>query len=184
VARAPSAADPGPPGAADPGPPGTAPVTTGGDVPASGAARSTVRLRRLSRTIAPEVGREAADSSGADGVTGRRVAARQVATPAVASTAAPALPTVTGTTDATRLAALSGGSMVPGTNGHATVVFAPGGQRPPPTPRAMPTATVQRAAPEPVAAPAAIDVDDLYDQIAARLRRELLLDRERAGELP
>jgi hypothetical protein len=35
-------------------------------------------------------------------------------------------------------------------------------------------------------APAApsIDVDDLYDQIAARLRRELLLDRERAGELP
>jgi hypothetical protein len=32
--------------------------------------------------------------------------------------------------------------------------------------------------------PAPIDVDDLYDQIAARLRRELLLDRERAGELP
>jgi hypothetical protein len=39
-------------------------------------------------------------------------------------------------------------------------------------------------APAPAPAPPAIDVDDLYDQIAARLRRELLLDRERAGELP
>jgi hypothetical protein len=67
----------------------------------------------------------------------------------------------------------SAGGQTAGSVRGATTVTAPAPLPPPP-----PTPT-----PAPPAAPA-IDVDDLYDKIAARLRRELLLDRERAGELP
>jgi hypothetical protein len=88
------------------------------------------------------------------------------------------------TTDAGRLAAVTGGSLIEGPDGRASVTFAPGGQPLGGSARGIRTATAQRALPEPASATAAIDVDDLYDQIAARLRRELLLDRERAGELP
>ena len=107
-----------------------------------------------------------------------RVAARQAAHSA--STASPA----SATTDATRLAALSGGALVDAPDGRAGVVFPSAGQQAGGSARTTSAATAQRAVHEPVPATAAIDVDDLYDQIAARLRRELLLDRERAGELP
>jgi hypothetical protein len=79
-------------------------------------------------------------------------------------------------TDAGRLAALSGGALVAAPDGRASVVFPSAGTARATTPDAAPSA--------PAPAAASIDVDDLYDQIAARLRRELLLDRERAGELP
>ena len=132
--------------------------------------RSTVRLRRLSRTVAPtpETG---------------RVAARMM--PAAQTSAAAQTPErPAGTTDPARLAALTGGSLVDAPDGHASVVFASGDQQPGRSSRATHTVTAQRALPEPVPAAGSIDVDELYEQIAARLRRELLLDRERAGELP
>jgi hypothetical protein len=37
--------------------------------------------------------------------------------------------------------------------------------------------------PAPAAAPSELDVDELYEQVSARLRHELLLDRERVGDL-
>jgi hypothetical protein len=92
------------------------------------------------------------------------------------------------TTEADRLAALSGGSLVAAPDGRASVVFSSAGGQPAGSARAATSATAHSPLPvaPPTPAPAApsIDVDDLYDQIAARLRRELLLDRERAGELP
>jgi hypothetical protein len=63
-----------------------------------------------------------------------------------------------------------------------------------PAPAAGPTIS-RSAAPPPlrlVASPAAtsrparapeIDLDEIYEQVAARLRHELLLDRERVGDL-
>ena len=96
-------------------------------------------------------------------------------------------PRPSATTDPTRLAALSGGTLVAAPDGRASVVFSSAGGQPAGSVRAATTATAPAApVPTPAPAPAApsIDVDDLYDQIAARLRRELLLDRERAGELP
>ena len=85
-------------------------------------------------------------------------------------------------TDASRLAGLTGGSLVDAPDGRASVVFPSAGLQPGTPARAARTA--HRALLEPAPAAASIDVDELYDQIAARLRRELLLDRERAGELP
>jgi hypothetical protein len=65
------------------------------------------------------------------------------------------------------------------------VVFSTAGGQATGSVGAVSTATQPTPLPAPAPAPAAaIDVDDLYDQIAKRLRRELLLDRERAGELP
>jgi hypothetical protein len=98
------------------------------------------------------------------------------------------MPVAAGTTDGVRLAALTGGSLVEAPDGRASVVFAAGPQQPGGTARlARATATASAAStahlPLPEPAPA-IDVDELYDQIASRLRRELLLDRERAGEMP
>ncbi len=88
-----------------------------------------------------------------------------------------------GNTDAARLAAVTGGSLIEAPDARASVVFPSAGQAGG-APRATHTTTHHRALPEPPRATASIDVDELYDQIAARLRRELLLDRERAGELP
>lgn len=92
------------------------------------------------------------------------------------------------TTDPTRLAAQSGGTLVASPDGRASVVFSSVGGQPAGSARSATTATAHGPLPVPTPAPApaapSIDVDDLYDQIAARLRRELLLDRERAGELP
>ena len=185
-----------------PGSPGSAPLAlarprhadpaTAGHVKPSEAARSLgrspVRLRRLSRTVEPHTDRQgeiaagavesgsasgsiAGEVAGANGASGRLIArtAEHVAG---------------GTTDGARLAALTGGSLVDAPDGRASVAFQSGGQ---PLSRSAPatrTATALRALPEPAPETASIDVDDLYDQIAARLRRELLLDRERAGELP
>jgi hypothetical protein len=135
----------------------------------------------VSRTRAPASGRvnspprpaaaTPGPTGGANGAAGAdRVVARRTETAA--------------TTDAARLAALSGGALVAAPDGRASVVFPSAGQQTGGSVRA----TATGAAPSPAAAPApaaaSIDVDDLYDQIAARLRRELLLDRERAGELP
>jgi hypothetical protein len=91
---------------------------------------------------------------------------------------------VAATPSTARLAALSGGALVAAPDGRASVVFSSNGQQAGGSARRPSATTAQRPLPEPVPATAAIDVDDLYDQIAARLRRELLLDRERAGELP
>jgi hypothetical protein len=112
------------------------------------------------------------------------VVARKAEPVAARRTASAAPPAPSSTTDAARLAGLTGGSLVDAPDGRASVVFPPAGQQPAGGARATRTATAQRALPEPTPATASIDVDDLYDQIAARLRRELLLDRERAGELP
>jgi hypothetical protein len=169
---------------------------TAGHVKLSEAARSLdrspVRLRRLSRTVEPHPDRQGGiaagavesgsasgsaggDVAGANGASGRLIArtAERVAEPGAG-----------GATDGARLAALIGGSLVDAPDGRASVAFQSGGQ---PLSRSAPatrTATALRALPEPAPETASIDVDDLYDQIAARLRRELLLDRERAGELP
>jgi len=137
--------------------PGPATVQTGG---ANGAA-----VRVLARAVA---------TPGTD-----RVVARRTEPPAAA-----VAPPASAATDAARLAALSGGGLVAAPDGRASVVFASAGRQP--TGSARATTTESAHGPLPATAPAAasIDVDDLYDQIAARLRRELLLDRERAGELP
>jgi hypothetical protein len=104
--------------------------------------------------------------------TDRRQLARRTEAPASA------------TTDAARLAALSGGALVAAPDGRASVVFPTAGQQAGGSVRATTTETAHGPLPAPAPAAASIDVDDLYDQIAARLRRDLLLDRERAGELP
>jgi hypothetical protein len=80
---------------------------------------------------------------------------------------------------------VSGGSLVAAPDGRASVVFSSAGGQAATSGVAASTSTQPTPLPVPAApAPAAIDVDDLYDQIAKRLRRELLLDRERGGELP
>ena len=130
-------------------------------------------------------GPAATQTGGANGAAARELA-RSVATPATDRTLARRTETPAGpTTDASRLAALSGGALVAAPNGHASVVFSSAGQRSTGSfARATTTEPAHGRLPAPAPAAAAIDVDDLYDQIAARLRRELLLDRERAGELP
>jgi hypothetical protein len=145
-----------------------------------------VRLGRSSRTIARESSAEPGRPdalSDPTAVTSRDAAAQTRALArAFAEETTSAAPT-----DATRLATMAGGSLIAGADGRSSVVFAAGGEQsagPPRTTRTTRAATVQRALPEPAPAPPAIDVDELYEQIAARLRRELLLDRERAGELP
>jgi hypothetical protein len=112
------------------------------------------------------------------------VAARSTAAATGVSAGTSAPENNPGTPDPARLAALTGGSLVNAPDGRASVVFPSGGQQPGGSARAARTVTAHRALPESVPATASIDVDELYDQIAARLRRELLLDRERAGELP
>jgi hypothetical protein len=114
----------------------------------------------------------------------KRVAARRTAAEPARRTAPEPSPPVAGTTDAGRLAAVTGGSLIEAPSGRASVVFPSAGQQAGGAARAAHTTTQHRALPEPPPVTAAIDVDDLYEQIAARLRRELLLDRERAGELP
>ena len=131
-------------------------------------------------------GPAATQTGGANGAAARELA-RSVATPATDRALARRTETPAGaTTDAARLAALSGGSLVAAPNGRASVVFSSAGHRPDRILRPCHDAPSRRtvALPAPAPAAASIDVDDLYDQIAARLRRELLLDRERAGELP
>jgi hypothetical protein len=156
-------------------------TTTTNGLSASGAGRSAMRLRRPSSQAIARAASADADPTPApsrNGATGQRALARA---DTGATTATP------GTTDATRLAAMTGGSLVGGADGRASVVFASGGQPARRLARATHTthtASVQRTIPESAPAPAPIDVDDLYEQIAARLRRDLLLDRERAGELP
>ena len=123
----------------------------------------------------------AGDFAGANGAAGQLAVARRterVASPQHVTAAEPVAPP----TDAARLATLSGGSLVDAPDGRASVVFPSAPQQPGRPARA--TRTAHRALPEPAPAAASIDVDELYDQIAARLRRELLLDRERAGEMP
>lgn len=91
-----------------------------------------------------------------------------------------------------RVAALTGGRVE--NDGNSTsVVFAPELLQPPAPATTGPVIarTVQAARPPRTLArtaalsadPAPFDVDELYDRIAARLRRELLDDRERAGDL-
>jgi hypothetical protein len=87
-------------------------------------------------------------------------------------------------TDAARLAALSGGALVGAPDGRASVVFPSAGRQRGGPARATTTETAHGPLVAPTPAAASIDVDDLYEQIATRLRREFLLDRERAGELP
>jgi hypothetical protein len=130
-------------------------------------------------------GPAATQTGGANGAAARGLA-RSVATPGTDRALARRTQTLAGaTTNAARLAALSGGALVAAPNGHASVVFSSAGQGPTGSfARATPTESAHGLLPAPAPAAAAIDVDDLYDQIAARLRRELLLDRERAGELP
>ena len=142
--------------------------------PASGSRRSPALLRPVSRTRAAEPER-APDPDGA--------AVRSLAR-AFYPRRTPAAPPASTGTDPTRLAALSGGSLVAAPDGRSSVDFSSAGGQAAGTVRAATTQTVPTPLPVPAPAPAAIDVDDLYDQIAARLRRELLLDRERAGELP
>jgi hypothetical protein len=108
-----------------------------------------------------------------------RVVARRTEPPAAA-----VAPPASVTTDAARLAALSGGALVGAPDGRASVVFPSVGRQRGGSARATTTDTAHGPLAAPTPAAASIDVDDLYDQIAARLRRELLLDRERAGELP
>ena len=149
-------------------------VATLARAPASRSRRSPAQLRPVSRTRAAEP--EPARSS-PPAVNGRAALARRIGTRPSA------------TTDPTRLAALSGGALVAAPDGRASVVFSSAGGQPASSVRAATTATAHGPLPVPTPTPASapapsIDVDDLYDQIAARLRRELLLDRERAGELP
>jgi hypothetical protein len=105
---------------------------------------------------------------------------------------APATPTLTPTpTQPSRLAALTGGAVESSPDGRqSTVVFsrAPApmlareiasgaGAGPGPSGAAAP-------APSPAPAPRSeLDLDDLYDRLAERLRRELLQDGDRAGHL-
>ena len=131
----------------------------------SGSARCAVAVRVLARSVS---------TPGT-----HRVIARPTEPP-VAAVAPPA----SATTDAARLAALSGGALVAAPDGRASVVFPSAGRRPDGSARATTSETAHGRLPAPAPAAASIDVDDLYDQIAARLRRELLLDRERSGELP
>lgn len=92
-----------------------------------------------------------------------------------------------------RVAALTGGR-VESDGGSTSVVFAPQLLQPPAPATSGPVIarTVQAAPPARMLARSAVadaapsapfDVDELYDRIAARLRRELLDDRERAGDL-
>jgi hypothetical protein len=101
-------------------------------------------------------------------------------TPAAAPAAAPAA------SRAERLAALTGGAIVDADDGRQSVVFNHNGAGSTQLARARETLAPQMPAPTLVEAPAAqgIDIEELYDDLLARLRRELLLDRERAGELP
>jgi hypothetical protein len=90
---------------------------------------------------------------------------------------------------------LTGGALVSADDGRQSVVFNPsaaeGAQlaraRGPQLARAPETYAPQMPAPmfvESEPATQGIDIEELYDDLLARLRRELLLDRERAGELP
>ena len=152
------------------------PTTTSNGAPAPDRERSIAAEPSTSpAAVAP--GPAADANGGANGAAGSdRALAR--------STAAP----VGATTDAGRLAALSGGALVAAPDGRSSVVFSSPGRQLARYTRTTGTGTAHSASPPPAptttAATASIDVDDLYDQIAARLRRELLLDRERAGELP
>jgi hypothetical protein len=171
--------------------------------------RATARLRPVDRTraqvrdragggvaspqrpAAATPGPSADETGGANGAA-VRVLARSVATPGTDRAlarrtdppAAAVAPPASATTDAARLAAVSGGALVAAPDGRASVVFASAGRQPTGSARATTTEPARGPFPGPAPAAASIDVDDLYDQIAARLRRELLLDRERAGELP
>jgi hypothetical protein len=152
---------------------------------ASAPRRSLAVLRPVSRTRAAEPFDRAGSPPGAaaNGAAGRSLAR------AFYPRRSPTTTTGTGTgTSATRLAAQSGGSLVAAPDGRASVVFSSAGRQAAgpvhaATTQTVPTTPTPLPAPAP-AAPPAIDVDDLYDQIAKRLRRELLLDRERGGELP
>jgi hypothetical protein len=55
----------------------------------------------------------------------------------------------------------------------------------PPTPRRSGSAvrSVELPAPEPPQAPLEVEFDALYDRVLERLRRDLIVERERAGEL-
>lgn len=148
--------------------------------PVSGSRRSPAQLRPVRRTRSAEP-ESAAVAPASNGAAATPVAERSLARRFEKRPSA--------TTDPTRLAALSGGSLVAAPDGRASVVFSSAGGQPAGSVRAATTATAQTPLPVPTPAPTpaaapSIDVDDLYDQIAARLRRELLLDRERAGELP
>ena len=143
--------------------------------PSSGSRRSPARLRPMSRKRAaePEPARSSPPAVNGGAALARRIDARPSAA-----------------TDPARLAVRSGGTLVAAPDGRASVVFSSTGGQPAGSASATTTATTPSPLPLPTPAPApapaapAIDVDDLYDQIAARLRRELLLDRERAGEMP
>jgi hypothetical protein len=82
---------------------------------------------------------------------------------------------------------LTGGALVSADDGRQSVVFNTGATRGPQLARAAETYTPQLPAPmlvESAPATQGVDIEELYDDLLARLRRELLLDRERAGELP
>jgi hypothetical protein len=157
-------------GSASPSPVSVAPLAR---APAARSRRSPARLRPMSRKRAAEP--EPARSS-PPAVNGGAALARRIDPPRSAAT------------DPARLAVRSGGTLVAAPDGRSSVVFSSAGGQPAGSTRAATTATSPAALPVPSPAPApaapSIDVDDLYDQIATRLRRELLLDRERAGELP
>jgi hypothetical protein len=120
-------------------------------------------------------------------VDGGRPLLRLVESPVVERSAPAAAPVPT-TTQPSRLAALTGGAVESSPDGRqSTVVFS---RAPAP---ATPTIARELApgagpgpsgSPAPAPAPRAdLDVDDLYDRLAERLRRELLQDADRAGHL-
>jgi hypothetical protein len=143
--------------------------------PASHSRRSPAQLRpvRRTRSAEPEPPKASPPTANGTAALARRFDKRPSAS-----------------TDPTRLANRSSGTLVPAADGRTSVVFSSAGGQAASSVRGATTVTTPAPLSPPTPAPApapaapAIDVDDLYDQIAARLRRELVLDRERAGELP
>jgi hypothetical protein len=107
-------------------------------------------------------------------------------------------------TSGVRLAAAARAPLVPGSDGSATVVFAPTAFEAEPSPahvgaasaasiarfpdlrEGSSPASVTAAAPAlaPVlAGPEALDIDEVYEQVVERLRRDLVAERERMGDL-
>ena len=98
---------------------------------------------------------------------------------------------------AARLAALTGGAVGTSSDGQASVVFAPSAPTlsrvPDHAPPAPPPTTSSNGASANGAAASAggsaltsltpLDLEELYDRLSTRLRRELLRDADRAGHL-
>jgi hypothetical protein len=114
----------------------------------------------------------------------RPVVALRAVPPPAASSPEPATtgvdPAGPGGTTAERLAGLTGGVLGRAADGSASVTF----DGPVIARETVPSAPAP-ASPAPTGTPeqAPIDLDEVYEHVAARLRSELLADRERAGDL-